>query len=75
MIANNKAGGNSVQVPEMDKIHAAGSPKRSKANGPKKTLHYEMKVAYFQEAHASVTVFFFFEKKSNGSKDIQTRLI
>ena len=33
----------------------------------------EMKVAYFQEAHSSVTFFFF--EKNNGSKDIQTRLI
>ena len=75
MIANNKAGRNSLQVPEMDKIHAAGNPKRSMANGPKKTLHYEIKVAYFQEAHSSVTLLLFFFEKFNDSKDIQTRLI
>ena len=58
-IAKDKAGGNSLQVPRMEKIHAEGNLKRHEATGPPKSVHWsahDMKVAHIQEAHPSRNV-------------------
>ena len=56
MIAKDKAGGNSLQVPGMENIHSNGNLKRHEATGHPKSVHWsahDMKVAYIQEAHPS----------------------
>ena len=48
-IAKSKAGGNSLQVPNMEKVHAKGNLTRQRAIGHKKSIHwsaYDVKVAY-----------------------------
>ena len=56
MIAQNKVGGKSLQVRDMENFYAKGKLERHEAAGNKNAAHWsthDMKVADFQEAHPS----------------------